>query len=187
MKFGKAVVKCRVLILIIAVALMVPSLFGMIFTRVNYDMLNYLPENLETVKGQEYLMEDFGKGAFSFLIVEDMDDKGRSRAGGQNQKVDHVDTVLWYSDVADLSVPMEVLPDKVYDAFNTDNATLMAIFFDTSTSADETMDAIARNQGRSQASSASCPVCPQWLRICATLPKVRRESTSLLRLCLPLS
>ena len=75
MKFGKAVVKCRVLILIIAFALMVPSLLGMIFTRVNYDMLNYLPDNLETVKGQEYLMKDFGKGAFSFLIIEDMDKK----------------------------------------------------------------------------------------------------------------
>ena len=142
MKFGKAVVKCRVLILIIAFALMVPSLLGMIFTRVNYDMLNYLPDNLETVKGQEYLMKDFGKGAFSFLIIEDMDKKDVVKLEDKIKKIDHVDTVLWYSDVADLSVPMEVLPDKIKDAFNTDNATLMAIFFDSGTSSDETMDAI---------------------------------------------
>lgn len=142
MKFGKAVVKCRVLILIIAFALMVPSLLGMIFTRVNYDMLNYLPDNLETVKGQEYLMKDFGKGAFSFLIIEDMDKKDVVKLEDRIKKIDHVDTVLWYSDVADLSVPMEVLPDKIKDAFNTDNATLMAIFFDSGTSSDETMDAI---------------------------------------------
>ena len=142
MKFGKAVVKCRVLILIIAFALMVPSLLGMIFTRVNYDMLNYLPDNLETVKGQEYLMKDFGKGAFSFLIIEDMDKKDVVKLEDKIKKIDHVDTVLWYSDVVDLSVPMEVLPDKIKDAFNTDNATLMAIFFDSGTSSDETMDAI---------------------------------------------
>ncbi len=142
MKFGKAVVKNRVLILIIAVALMIPAVLGYLFTRVNYDMLNYLPEQLETVKGQNYLMEDFGKGAFSFLIIEDMDDKDIAKLEENIKKVDHVDTVLWYDDVADLSVPKEILPDKVFDAFNTDNATLMAIFFDTSTSADETMDAI---------------------------------------------
>ena len=142
MKFGKAVVKCRVLIIIIAFALMVPSVLAMIFTRVNYDMLNYLPDNLETVKGQEYLMKDFGKGAFSFLIIEDMDKKDVVKLEDKIKKIDHVDTVLWYSDVADLSVPMEVLPDKIKDAFNTDNATLMAIFFDSGTSSDETMDAI---------------------------------------------
>ncbi len=142
MRFGKAIVKTRVVILIIAIALMVPSVFGMIFTRVNYDMLNYLPENLDTVKGQNYLMDDFGKGAFSFIIVEDMEPADVVKLEDKIKKVDHVDTVLWYADIADLSVPIDVLPDKVYEAFNTDNATLMAVFFDTSTSADETMDAI---------------------------------------------
>ncbi len=144
MKFGKAVVKGRVAILIIALALMIPSLLGMIFTRVNYDMLNYLPDNLDTVKGQEYLMDDFGKGAFSFLIIENMENKDITNLEENIKKIPHVDTVLWYSDLADLSVPMEILPNKIYDAFNTDNSTLMAVFFDTSTSADETMDAISQ-------------------------------------------
>lgn len=144
MKFGKAVVKSRVVILVVAIALMVPSLFGMIFTRVNYDMLNYLPDNLETVKGQEYLLDEFGKGAFSFLIVDNMEPKDVVELEDKIRKVDHVDTVLWYSDIADLSVPIDVLPEKVYNAFNSGNSTLMAIFFDTSTSADETMDAIVK-------------------------------------------
>ncbi len=144
MKFGKAVVKSRVVILVVAIALLVPSLFGMIFTRVNYDMLNYLPDNLETVKGQEYLLDEFGKGAFSFLIVDNMEPKDVVELEDKIRKVDHVDTVLWYSDIADLSVPIDVLPEKVYNAFNSGNSTLMAIFFDTSTSADETMDAIAK-------------------------------------------
>lgn len=144
MKFGKAVVKSRVVILVVAIALIVPSLFGMIFTRVNYDMLNYLPDNLETVKGQEYLLDEFGKGAFSFLIVDNMEPKDVVELEDKIRKVDHVDTVLWYSDIADLSVPIDVLPEKVYNAFNSGNSTLMAIFFDTSTSADETMDAIAK-------------------------------------------
>lgn len=144
MKFGKAVVKSRVVILVVAIALLVPSLFGMIFTRVNYDMLNYLPDNLETVKGQEYLLDEFGKGAFSFLIVDNMEPKDVAELEDKIRKVDHVDTVLWYSDIADLSVPIDVLPEKDYNAFNSGNSTLMAIFFDTSTSADETMDAIAK-------------------------------------------
>ena len=129
MKFGKAVVKSRIVILVVAIALMVPSLFGMIFTRVNYDMLNYLPDNLETVKGQEYLLDEFGKGAFSFLIVDNMEPKDVAELEDKIRKVDHVDTVLWYSDIADLSVPIDVLPEKVYNAFNSGNSTLMAIFF----------------------------------------------------------
>lgn len=142
MKFSKAVVKARIPILIIALALMIPSVLGMIFTRVNYDMLNYLPENLDTVKGQGYLMDDFGKGAFSFIIVENMDDKDVVKLEDKIRKVDHVDTVLWYADIADISIPKELLPDKVKDAFNSKNSTMIAVFFDTSTSADETMDAI---------------------------------------------
>lgn len=143
MRFGKTIVKSRVVILIIALALMVPSVLGMIFTRVNYDMLNYLPENLDTVKGQSYLMDDFGKGAFSFIIVEGMEDKDIVELEKKIKKVDHVDTVLWYADVADLSIPMDMLPSEVKDAFNSGDSTMIAVFFDTSTSADETMDAIS--------------------------------------------
>ena len=142
MKFGKAVVKSRVVILIVALVLLIPSVIGMINTRVNYDMLNYLPENLETVRGQKTLLEDFHKGAFSFLIFEGMDDKEIVACEEKIKQVDHVATVLWYDDLADTSIPKELLPDKVYNAFNAGDATLMAVFFDTSSSADETMEAI---------------------------------------------
>ena len=144
MKFGKAVVKSRIAILIVAILLLIPSALGMIFTRVNYDMLNYLPDSLDTIKGQDYLLEDFDKGAFSFLIFEDMDKKDIVRTEEKIKEIDHVATVLWYDDIADMSIPMEVLPDKIYDAFNSGNSTLMAVFFDTSSSADETMDAITQ-------------------------------------------
>ncbi len=142
MRLARGVVKCRIPILILAVLLMIPAVFGYANTRVNYDMLTYLPKDMETVVGQDLLMQDFGKGAFSFLIVEDMPEKDVSALREKLQTVDHVETVLWYDSVADLSIPMELLPEKVYKAFNADNATMLAIFFDSSTSADVTMDAI---------------------------------------------
>ncbi len=143
MKFCKMVVKHRILIVTVTLILLIPSLFGMIFTRVNYDMLNYLPDTLDTIKGQEYLLEDFGKGAFSFLIFEDMEDEDIVKTKDKIKKINHVETVLWYDDLADISMPKEILPDKIYDAFNAGNSTLMAVFFDTSSSSDETMDAIS--------------------------------------------
>lgn len=142
MKFSRAVVKHRVLILLITVLLMVPSVIGMALTRVNYDMLTYLPEDMETVVGQEELLQDFNKGAFTFLIVEDMEKKDIVSLKDKIEGIDHVDTVLWYDSLADLSIPMELLPDKIYKEFNTDHSTLMAIFFDTSTSSDETMKSV---------------------------------------------
>ena len=142
MKFSKAVVKCRVPILICALLLMIPSALGMAGTRVNYDMLNYLPGDMDTVIGQNELLEDFHKGAFSFLILEDMPAKDAAALKKQVERVDHVDTVLWYDSLMDISVPMELLPDRLYDAFNRPNATMMAVFFDTSTSEQLTMDAI---------------------------------------------
>lgn len=142
MKFGKWVVKCRIPILILAVALLVPSLIGMIMTRINYDMLTYLPGDIDTVVGQDILMDEFGKGAFSFVIIEGMDPKDVSSLREDISHVDHVDTVLWYDDFADVSVPMEILPSKLYDAFNSGDSTMLAIFFDTSTSSDDTMKAI---------------------------------------------
>ena len=142
MKFGKWVVKCRIPILILAVALLVPSLIGMIMTRINYDMLTYLPGDIDTVVGQDILMDEFGKGAFSFVIIEGMDPKDVSSLREDISHVDHVDTVLWYDDFADVSVPMEILPSKLYDAFNSGDSTILAIFFDTSTSSDDTMEAI---------------------------------------------
>ena len=142
MRFSKAVVKHRILILIVVLVLMIPSVLGMAGTRINYDMLDYLPEDMETVIGQNELLEDFGKGAFSFIIVEDMPAKDVAALKEKIEQVDHVETVLWYDSIADLSIPMELLPDKIYNEFNTENATMMAVFFDTSTSSDVTMDAI---------------------------------------------
>lgn len=142
MRFSKGVVKYHVPILIIALLLLIPSVIGMIATRINYDMLNYLPEDMETVRGQNELLEDFGKGAFSFVILEDMSVPDVSKLKKKIEQVDHVETVLWYDSIADASIPMEILPDDIYDEFNTENATMMAVFFDTSTSSDLTMEAI---------------------------------------------
>ncbi len=142
MRFSKAVVKCRVPILIIAILLLIPATIGMVTTRINYDMLNYLPDDMDTVIGQNELMEDFGKGAFSMLVIQDMPEKDVAELKTRLEQVDHVDSVVWYSSVADLSVPMQLLPDKIYNEFNTDDATLMAVFFDSATSEDVTMDAI---------------------------------------------
>lgn len=142
LKFGKKVVKCRIPILILAVLLLIPSAFGMANTRINYDMLDYLPGDMDTVVGQNILLEDFGKGAFSIVIVEGMEAKDISDLKKKVENIEHVETVLWYDSLADISVPMELLPKKYYDAFNKGDATLMAVFFDSATSADETMDAI---------------------------------------------
>ena len=142
MRFSKAVVKCRIPILIIAIALLIPSVLGMAGTRINYDMLDYLPEDMDTVIGQNELMEDFGKGAFSMLVIENMPEKDIAELEQKIKQVDHVDSVVWYDSIADLSVPMQLLPAKIYNEFNTDGATLMAVFFDSATSADVTMDAI---------------------------------------------
>lgn len=140
-KFGKWVVKHKIPILIFAFLLMFPSVWGMEHTRINYDMLTYLPGEIETMKGQDILLEEFGKGAFSFVIVENMEEKDVSILREKIEEVPHVDTVLWYDSLMDLSVPMEMLPDEIYDVFNSEQATMMAVFFDTGTSADETLQA----------------------------------------------
>ncbi len=142
MKFANAVVKYRVPILIFTLVIMVPAILGMAATRINYDMLDYLPSSMDTVKGQEELLNEFGKGAFSIIVVEDMQPKDVKQMAEDIKEVQHVDTVLCWESLADVSIPKELLPDKVYTAFNKGNAELLAVFFDTSTSADVTMDAI---------------------------------------------
>ena len=142
MKFAKGVVKSRIVILIAAIVLCIPALYGMLHTRINYDMLTYLPKDMDTVKGQDILMEDFGKGAFSFVVVEGMDNREVSKLADKIRAVDHVETVLWYDSFMDVDVPMEMLPDRVYDLFNKGDCTMLAVFFDSSTSADVTMQAI---------------------------------------------
>lgn len=141
-KLSKAIVKHRSLILIIAAVLIIPSVIGMAGTRINYDMLSYLPDDIETIEGQDILLKDFGKGAFSFVIVDGMEDKDISKLRGKLEKIDNVDSVIWYDSLTDISVPKEVLPDEIYNAFNSGDSTVMAVFFKTSTSADETMQAI---------------------------------------------
>ena len=142
--FGKKVVKYRVLILILGVLLLIPSVFGYLNTRVNYDVLTYLPDNIETMKGQDILVNDFGTGAFSMFIVDGMEEKDVAELKEKIEKVDHVTNVIWYDSIADISVPMSMLPDDIYDVFNSDTGTMMAIFFDEGTSSDGTMDAIAQ-------------------------------------------
>ena len=137
-------VKYRVLILILGVLLLIPSVFGYLNTRVNYDVLTYLPDNIETMKGQDILVNDFGTGAFSMFIVDGMEEKDVAELKEKIEKVDHVANVIWYDSIADISVPMSMLPDDIYDVFNSDTGTMMAIFFDEGTSSDGTMDAIAQ-------------------------------------------
>ncbi len=143
-KFGKGVVKCRVLILILSIVLLVPSAIGYFNTRVNYDILSYLPDEIETMKGQEILKDDFGIGAFSLCVVEGMENKDVVALERKIEEVPHVKKVVWYDTIADLSLPMEVLPKEVYEVFNNDDtdSTLMAVLYDTGMSEDETMDAV---------------------------------------------
>ncbi len=148
-KFGKAVVKLRIPILILSILLLIPSAIGYFNTRVNYDILTYLPKEIETMKGQDLLLDEFGTGAFSFCVVEGMDAKDISAMREQMEEVPHVKSVIWYDSLADISIPMEMLPDEIYDFFNNDekDSTLLAVLYDTSMSADETMDAIEELRG----------------------------------------
>lgn len=141
-KFGKAVVKLRIPILILALILTIPAFLGMQATRINYDMLTYLPAEIDTVEGQNILMDEFGKGAFSFVVVEGMADKDISALRRQIETIPHVDSAIWYDSLVDLSVPKEMLPDKLQKVFINGDATIIAVFFDTSSSADETIKAI---------------------------------------------
>lgn len=148
-KFGKGVVKFRIPILILSLVLLVPSIIGYVNTRINYDILSYLPKDIETMKGQEILLEEFGTGAFSVAVVEGMDDKGVAALKKEIEEINHVKSVLWYDSLLDLSIPMELLPSGIEEKFeNKDkNAALMIIMMDTSMSADETLDAVEEIRG----------------------------------------
>lgn len=143
-KFGKTVVKFRIPILILSFLLLIPAGISYINTRINYDILSYLPGDIDTMKGQDILLEDFGTGAFSLCVVEDMSEKQVVDLENEIKGVEHVKDVIWYDTLADISIPMDVLPSEIKDAFNNEdkNATLMIVTFDTSMSADETLDAI---------------------------------------------
>ena len=141
-KIGKAIAKGRYLIFILALALLVPSAIGYLNTRVNYDILSYLPDSLETVSGQDIMVDEFGMGAFSMVIVEGMDNKDAAALEADLETINHVKEVLWYDDMLDLSVPVSMIPDSIRDAFFQGDATMMIALFDNTTSADETMEAI---------------------------------------------
>lgn len=142
LKVGEKIVKYRIPIFILSLVLLIPSAFGYINTRVNYDILYYLPDSIETMQGQDILEEQFGTGAYSMFLCEGMEMKDVAALKEKLEQVEHVSKVVWYDSLLDISIPMDMLPDKVKDIFNKDDTTMMFIVFDTTTSADETMDAI---------------------------------------------
>lgn len=148
-KFGKGIVRCRIPILILSLLLLVPSVIGYLGTRINYDILSYLPDDIETMKGQDILLEQFGTGAFSVAVVEGMDNKGAAALKKEMEQLDHVKSVLWYDTLADLSLPMEILPDDVQKELKNEekNAMLMIVMMDTSMSADETLETVENIRG----------------------------------------
>ena len=141
-KLSRLIVKLRYVILIVAIALLIPSAIGYFNTRVNYDILTYLPKDIETMKGQDILLDQFGTGSFVLYVAEGMEEKDVANLKKNIENVDHVANVLWYDSIMDLSVPMQMIPDDVYKAFNSGDATMMFVVFDEGTSADATMDAI---------------------------------------------
>lgn len=141
-KVGKWIAKNKVLIVLISMILLIPSVIGMAATRVNYDILSYLPDSLETVEGQDIMVDEFGMGAFSMVVVEDMDLKDVAALKEKFQDVEHVKDVLWYDSVADLSIPVSMIPDKFKDAFFNGDATMMIALFDNTTSSDAAMEAV---------------------------------------------
>lgn len=145
LRFGKWVSRHNILIMIMAVLLLVPSVFGYVNTKINYDVLSYLPSELETVSGQDIMVDEFGNGAFSVVVVDDMELQDVAKLKEKIEDVEHVTDVLWYDSVLDLDVPIELLPSDIKEAlFNDDGATMMMVFFDHTTSADETMEAVEK-------------------------------------------
>ncbi|MBR4445664.1 MAG: MMPL family transporter [Solobacterium sp.] len=140
--FSKCIVKKRMVIFLTALFLLIPSVIGYVRTKVNYDLLTYLPDEIDTMKGQDILKEDFGTGAFSLLVTEGMQEKETAALKKEIEQVDHVKDVIWYDSLLDPSIPMEVLPQKFYDAFNNGDATMMMVLFDDTSSAEGTMDAV---------------------------------------------
>ena len=144
---GKWIARHRVLILVISLLLLVPSVFGMLGTRVNYDLLTYLPENLDTVRGQEIMVDEFGMGAFSMVVVEGMERKDVAALEKKLEEIPHVKDVLWYDDVADITLPVEMIPDRLRSAFFNGDATLLLALLDTSTSSDEALQTVTDISG----------------------------------------
>lgn len=141
-KFSEAIVKARHAILIIGILLLIPAAIGYFNTRVNYDLLYYLPDGIDTMKGQDILMDEFNSGAFGIVMVDKMSDADVSKLKGKMEKVDHVSKVLWYDSFADMGMPKSMIPSDMYDAFNKGTSTIMLVIFDDTSSGDGTMEAI---------------------------------------------
>ena len=141
-KMGKWIAKHKVLICILGFLLIIPSVLGIIKTRINYDLLSYLPDTLETVSGQDILVDEFGMGAFSMVVVEDMEMKDVQKLEEQLSEVEHVKDVLWYDDVADITLPVEMIPENLRTSFFNGDATMMLVLFDNTTSSDDAMEAL---------------------------------------------
>ncbi|MDO5346468.1 MAG: MMPL family transporter [Lachnospiraceae bacterium] len=146
-KFGEIIVKLRIPIFILSILLLFPSAWGYLHTRVNYDVLSYLPKDIETMEGQDILVDQFGTGAFSMVVVEGMDFKDVAKLKARMEEVEHVKRVIWYDSFADISIPVELLPEKIRDAFLKEDDTVMAVIFDSTMSSDETMEAITKLRG----------------------------------------
>lgn len=142
LKFGEWIAKHRAFILIFGVLLLIPSAIGYVNTRVNYDILSYLPKNINTMIGQDILKDEFGQGGFSLVMVEGMSDKDVAATADKIKDIDHVSDVVCYQSLTDCKIPMEILPDNIHDFFNKGDTTMMAVFFDDTTSADGTLAAV---------------------------------------------
>ena len=144
MKLGEWIAKNRVLILLIGMLLLIPSVFGIVKTRVNYDLLSYLPDTLETVKGQDIIVDEFGTGAFAMCVIDGMPMKDVQKLADEFKQIDHVKDVLWYGEVMDISVPTQLLPDNIRNKFINGDAQLLVAFYDDTTSSDESMAALTQ-------------------------------------------
>ena len=142
MKAGEWIAKHKYLILGLSMILLIPSMIGIARTRINYDLLSYLPKSLETVEGQDIMVDEYGMGAFSMVVVEGMELKDVQKLEEEFSEIEHVEDVLWYDDVADITLPIEMIPKDFREAFFNGDATMMIALFDDTTSADSTMDAI---------------------------------------------
>ena len=142
LRFGEFIAKRRIFILLTGIILLIPSAIGYLNTRVNYDIISYLPKDINTMVGQDILIDEFGQGGFSFVMVEGMTEKEIADTADKISGVEGVSNVVCYETLTDLNVPKEILPQKVYDFFNNGDNTLMAVFFEESTSADKTLNAI---------------------------------------------
>ena len=170
-KAGKWIAKHRFIILLLGILLLIPSFIGMAKTRINYDLLSYLPESLETVEGQDVMVDEYGMGAFAMVVVEDTDMKDIQKLADQFNKVDHVEKVLWYGDVADLSLPVEMIPSDLRKAFYNGDATLMLALFDNTTSSDEAMNAVGEMR---KIASKQCFYC-RYDRCCSRYQECSNE------------